>query len=99
MSYVFLEALLEPHWAILDIPTPPGPPVQSVRGAGLGERWATPRRNRRGLGRGSALNHSRPKGLVGLFVTFLPTGRREGEEEEEEGEEEGGRRRREGGGR
>ena len=63
------EALLEPSWAKKEALTPREPPPLQVQGRGLGGGVNPSPKGKKGgwkKGRGWDLNHSRPKGLVGL---------------------------------
>ena len=65
------EALLEPSWAILDASATcetrrPGP------GEGVGGGVNPSSKGKKGIGKGISLNHSRPRGLVGVRAcTYL----------------------------
>ena len=65
------DALLEPSWAILDALTArdrprPGP------GEGVGGGVNPSPKGKKGVGRGSSLDHLRPKGLVGFTMNGCP---------------------------
>ena len=58
-------SLLELSWAILDVPTTRETPRPGQWGGVRGGVNPSPK-GKKGVGRGSALDHLRPKGLVGL---------------------------------
>ena len=59
------EALLEPSWAILDALTARGTPCPGP-GEGVGGGVNPSPKGKKGIGRGSSLDHRCPKGLLGL---------------------------------
>ena len=70
---------MEPSWAILGVPTPretfrPGP------GEGVGGRVNPSPKGKKGVGRGSSLDHLRPKELVGFAAHLLAKQKEEAEE-------------------
>ena len=60
-----LKNLLRSSWELLGAPPPLGT-ASWMPGEGVGGGGTPPRRGRRGFSRTSYLDHSRPKGLVGL---------------------------------
>ena len=58
-------SLLEPSWAILDVPTTRETPRPGQWGGVRGGVIPSPK-GKKGVGRGNSLDHLRPKGLVGL---------------------------------